>query len=339
MPNDFDPSGPTSFDTLFGLPHRPDEARVTVLPVPFEATTSYRRGTATAPEAIRAASRQVDLWDIETGSPWKAGIAMVHPDPTVADLNATATRDAALARAGDDVALERVNRAGARVNDLVDAWTSERLAAGRIPVVLGGDHSVALGAMQAACRLHPGLGILQIDAHADLREAYEGFTWSHASVIFNLLRQAEELGSLVQVGVRDQCEEEWRRAEAHPLVFQWSDHAIGSALASGGDWAAIAAEIVEPLPEQVWITFDVDGLDPTLCPGTGTPVPGGLSWREVLVLLAALGRSGRRIVGFDLCEVGPGEWDAIVGARLLYKLAGWAVATNSDGQGGTRGRA
>ena len=338
VPTDFDPSGPAASDTLFGLPRRSSEAGVVVLPVPFEATTSYRRGTAAAPEAIRAASSQVDLWDCETGSPWRAGIVMADLPSDVAGLNAAASRDAALARAGDRAALGRVDKAGEALNELVDAWTSAQLTEGRVPAILGGDHSVALGAMRAAARRRPGLGVLQVDAHADLREAYEGFTWSHASVIFNLLQQADEVGPLVQVAIRDQCEEEWSRAREHPRVVQWSDVAIGEALAGGGSWVAITEEIVAPLPREVWVTFDVDGLDPALCPATGTPVPGGLSWREALVLLATLARSGRRIVGFDLCEVGPDEWDAIVGARLLYKLAGWAVVTNSKGSGGTRGR-
>jgi len=96
-------------------------------------------------------------------------------------------------------------------------------------------------------------------------------------------------------------------------------------MARGLSWAELVAKMLRPLPEKVWITFDIDGLEPSLCPNTGTPVPGGLSWREALFLLSELGRSGRRIVGFDLCEVGAGEWDAIVGSRVLYKLAGWAI--------------
>ncbi|MDP6368761.1 MAG: arginase family protein, partial [Planctomycetota bacterium] len=100
------------------------------------------------------------------------------------------------------------------------------------------------------------------------------------------------------------------------------------AMARGETWHALMEQALEPLPQRVWITFDVDGLQPTLCPNTGTPVPGGLSWSQANVLLYLLGKSGRKIVGFDLCEVGPKEWDANVGARLLYKLAGWAIMTS-----------
>ncbi len=328
-PSSFDPDGAAEGDGLFGLPNTIEDARVVALPLPFEATVSYRRGTASAPAAIRRASGQVDLWDFETGSPWEAGIAMAAIDPLITRLNDTACRDAARSRVGGDggnAARERVDDAGASLNELVDEWTTSQLETQRIPAVVGGDHAVALGAMRAAVRCYPGLGFLQIDAHADLRESYEGLMWSHASIIHNLLNQPGP-GPVVQVGVRDQCDFERRRASEDPRIHQWLDPVLAAALATGMTWQTLIEQILKPLPERVWITFDVDGLDPALCPGTGTPVPGGLSWREATVLLATLGRSGRKIVGFDLCEVGCGEWDAIVGARLLYKMAGWAIVT------------
>ena len=120
-------------------------------------------------------------------------------------------------------------------------------------------------------------------------------------------------------------------------VRVWHDAALAWSLSGGVSWRSLVAEILAPLPERVWVSFDIDGLDPSLCPHTGTPVPGGLSWHQATTLLRALASSGRRIVGFDLCEVAPGpgpageSWDAIVGARLLYKLAGWAI------QGAQRG--
>ena len=324
----FDPDAPGS-GNLFGLPHSVADARVLVLPVPFEATTSSGHGTSGAPDAVREASWQVDLSDPETGEPWRAGIALDAPAPWMAELDTLTGADVAAAREGDEAARARVNHAGDRVAAFVERWTSERLQEGRIPGILGGDHSVPLGAFRAAVRAHPGLGILHVDAHADLREAYEGFEHSHASILFNALQLAD-LGPVVQVGLRDLGARERSLAEAEDRVHWWTDDRIANVMHRGAPFAELVEQILAPLPEQVWISFDVDGLDPSLCPGTGTPVPGGLSWREAMGLLRGLGTSGRRIVGFDLCEVGPTAWDANVGARLLYKLSGWALATQPE---------
>ena len=327
----FDPDSPARGGGLFGL--QSGTGRVVVLPVPFEATTSCGQGTAEAPQAVLEASWQVDLCDLETGSPWKSGIVMEPISDAIRELGRRAFADAEIVRSGDrasrDEARPRVNAAGAELNGWVRAWTATQLEAGRIPVVLGGDHSVPFGAIQAAVEHAPGLGILHIDAHADLREAYEGFTWSHASILHNVLTLAD-IGEIVQVGVRDVGYAELARIEREPRLHLWSDDVLARRQAEGEPWARLMDEIVAPLPRVVWLTFDVDGLDPSLCPGTGTPVPGGLSWREALLLLSALVRSGRQIIGFDICEIGSGDWDATVGARLLYKLAGWALLSQEN---------
>lgn len=330
----FDPDAPgASGDGLFGLPHAPEVAKVVVLPVPFEATTSYGRGTANAPRRVLEASRQVDLNDPQTGEPWRAGIAMLPFDPDIERWNAEACADALpVVEAGGATTPElrervaRVDAIGERLNARVHERTAALFAQGRIPGVLGGDHSVSFGAIRAAAERHPGLGILHVDAHADLREAYEGFTWSHASILYNVHERIPHLGHVVQVGIRDFGVQEAARIEAWGNLTAFTDHELAWELASGEPWMRIAARIVKALPRDVWITFDVDGLDPSLCPATGTPVPGGLGWREALLLLQLLAEE-HRVVGFDLVEVGDGEWDANVGARLLYKLAGWAIAT------------
>jgi agmatinase len=324
----FDPDAPGS-GNLFGLPHTASQAGVFVLPVPIEATTSSAGGTSGAPEAVLTASHQVDLSDPEAGEPWRAGIAMDSAPEWLVAAGRDAINDAERAREGDEDALARVNALGDRIADFVEGWTTKRLQEGQIPAILGGDHSVPLGAIRAAVAQHPGLGILHIDAHADLREAYEGFRHSHASIFYNVL-QLKGIDQLVQVGLRDVGRQERSLADADPRVHWWTDGDIGHTLHQGGAFAEMAVEMIAPLPERVWISFDVDGLDPSLCPGTGTPVPGGLSWREAMTLLRTIGTSGRQIVGFDLCEVGVSAWDANVGARLLYKLSGWALATKPE---------
>lgn len=335
--DDFDPDAAAGGDDdqLFGLPHGVDRSRVVVVPVPFEATTSYGRGTAGGPEAVLAASMQVDLHDLDTGDPWREGIALEPVDPRVVAWNQQACADALpVIEAGGpetpelEACAERVNAVGAQLNAFVEERVGALFDRGVIPAVLGGDHAVPFGAIAAAARRYPGMGILHIDAHADLREAFEGFTWSHASIFYNVMTRIPEVGHLVQVGIRDLGSREAAMIEAHERITTFTDPEIAWELAGGEPFLAIANRIVRALPKDVWISFDIDGLDPALCPRTGTPVPGGLSWREATLLLKVLGSRGHRIVGFDLCEVGPTEWDANVGARMLYKLAGWAIRTN-----------
>ena len=226
--------------------------------------------------------------------------------------------------------IQRVNEGSARLNEYVYREVSRWMAAGKKVGVVGGDHSVPLGAVRAAAERHPGLGILHVDAHADLREAYEGFAYSHASIMHNVLHEVPGVASLVQVGVRDFCDDEAALAAAEPRVAMFDDYALGEARFRGESWNDICGRILAGLPEKVYVSFDIDGLAPQYCPHTGTPVPGGLSFAEAVHLLRALALSGREIVGFDLCEVAPApsgedEWDANVGARMLYKLCNFAL--------------
>ena len=330
---DFDPDAPgAGSDGLFGLPSTPDDARVVVIPVPFEATASYHKGTAGGPEAVLEASLQVDLHNPLVNEPWREGIAMLSDRGPIAALNAEASALTApiLAAGGatDETAgdIARINAIGDEVNRWVGDHTRRLYAQGRIPAVLGGDHSVPFAAIQAAAERHPGLGILHIDAHADLREAYMGFTWSHASIMYNVRQRVPNLGHIVQVGIRDFGRAEAERIEQWGELTAFTDHEIAWELSSGEPWMRIAARIVRRLPKHVWVSFDIDGLDPALCPNTGTPVPGGLTWRQITLLLQLLAQD-RTIVGFDLCEVGEQPFDASIGARLLYALSSWAIHT------------
>ena len=339
MAIDFDPSGPSAFDGVFGLPTDADHARVVLIPVPWEPTTSYRKGTAGGPLAILEASRQVDLFDRETGKPYAAGIAMLPFDPRIEAMNREAS---ALAQpiidaggAGDDPALfenlRRVNALSRELDDRVESFAESWLAKDKLVGLVGGDHSSPLGLIRAVARRHPGVGVLHVDAHADLREAYEGFDRSHASIMFNVHRDVTNVAKIVQVGVRDLSEEEHALAESSPRIRTFFDAELTERAHEGEPFAKVARAIADELPSDVYISFDIDGLDPALCPNTGTPVPGGLSFRDAVALFAAVRASGRKIVGFDINEVAGAradrdtEWDAIVGARILYKLIGYAL--------------
>jgi agmatinase len=341
----FDPSAAALPGSgAYGLPTTEDEARFVLLPVPFDATTSYRRGTADGPAAILEASRQVDLLDREVGEPYVAGIHMRELPAAVLAWNeeARAAADPVIEAAGviDDApdlvrSLARVNEISAKVNAWVHAEAKALLDAGKTPIVVGGDHSTPFGAIKAYAAQYPGLGVLHVDAHADLRDAYEGFAFSHASIMHNVIERIPGVAKLVQVGVRDfgpgEAEFQARRADRITCFF---DADLAGDKLGGTPFATLAARIAEALPPVVYVSFDIDGLDPTLCPHTGTPVPGGLSWHEAHVLLRAVAER-RRIVGFDVNEVAPGpegeEWDANVGARLIYKLIGWTL--KSEGRG------
>jgi agmatinase len=322
---------------VFGLPHTPEQARVVLLPVAFEATTSYGGGTARGPEAILAASRQIDLFDPLTGRPYEAGIAWLRPPSEIDRLNARARAaakpvlEAGGAPGSDPLAMKvaEVNELCEELNALVEAEVGRWISQGKLVGAIGGDHGSVFGAIAATCRAYPGMGILHLDAHADLRVAFEGFVFSHASIMDNVAR-LPGLARLVQVGLRDVSEEEVARIrDSKGRIVAHFDHEIARAQASGTPFLQICKQIADELPADVYLSFDIDGLDPSLCPHTGTPVPGGLSFAQVNLLLEVLVDSGRHIVGLDLNEVAPGpdgdEWDANVGARLLYKMIGWML--------------
>ena len=337
-PHAFDPdAAATGASGIYGLPFTPDAARVVVVPVPFEATTSYGGGTSRGPAAVLEASKQVDLFDRDTGRPYAAGIAMLDIPKKIERWNRQGKTIAALViERGGAVdkktrsAAEKVNAISEKMNEWVYTTTRSLLDDNRMPVILGGDHSVPFGAMRAYAERYPDMGILHLDAHADLRDAYEGFTWSHASIFHNVITRLPNVSRLVQVGVRDLGQAESRMIEkSKGRIVTFFDPDLAVAKEEGTPFARIADDIVAKLPDDVYLSWDIDGLDPTLCPGTGTPVPGGLSWNEAIGLLRAIRRAGKRIIGLDLCEVSPGdtEWDANVGARLLYKMIGFALLT------------
>ena len=355
MPNfslEFDPDAPAPAGSgIFGLDTQPSRAKVRILGVPFDGTTSYRRGTACGPQAILAASHQVDLFDAQQaswgrgdGKPWAAGLHY-ESDAQIGNWNREARQLSApiierggliCGESGLETAQERVNSIGNQLNQLVHNWTRQRLDYGALPVLLGGDHSIPFGGIQAAARAHPGLGILHFDAHADLRPAYEGFQWSHASIMWNVLEKTPEVARLQSIGLRDLGEGELKTIENSQGRIRASlAHDWAMARARGQDLKKLAAAEIAELPEKVWLSIDIDGLDPSWCPNTGTPVPGGLTWDELLIWLGCLANSGRQVVGLDLCEVNPGpdpgagqdSWDAIIGARLLYKAIGAALAS------------
>ncbi len=321
--HDFDPNAAATGKGIFGLPERAD-ARIRLLGVPFEATTSFGGGTREGPRLMLEASQQVDLLDAHFASVWRHGIVLealdTGPTQSIAELDEEA-------RASQDP--DHVQELSAARTSLVEAWTRATFANGQIPGILGGDHSCPLGAMRVAAQ-DEALSILHFDAHHDLREAYGGVRESHASIFRNVLEDCPRVERLVQLGIRDYCEEEvdFARQQGERVFVSYASD-VAARRFRGASFASIVDEALAKLGERVWVSFDIDGLDPAYCPGTGTPVPGGLSFDEACFILVALRESGRRTIGFDLCEVAGTAWDANVGARLVYKLCGLAAASTN----------
>lgn len=338
-PNDVGKKGAN----IFGLPFTVNEARVVVVPVPWEVTVSYGGGTARGPKAIYNASMQVDLYDPYLPNAWKLGIAMDSISTVLTTqsnkLRKRAERYIDLLASGKDYRKNlqmkkirrEINAACESMIQYVKKVTSTHLEAGKMVALLGGDHSTPLGFLHALAERYSAFGILQLDAHADLRDSYEGFTYSHASIMFNVLKEIPSVKKIVQAGIRDYCEEEVNVInESNGRVVAYFDKQMKHALFEGKSRGELHREIINHLPRQVYISFDIDGLDPKLCPNTGTPVPGGFEFEEALHLIQAVVESGRTIIGFDINEVSPGndEWDANVGSRLLYRMINMMAVSN-----------
>lgn len=279
---------PSAFLGLRGRNAEYRSARFAVLPVPYDRTATYLKGTADGPAALIDASTQVELYDEALGAEsYRAGVATLAELP-VRDLEP------------EDMTRE-VERAYGRI-----------LKDGKIGILVGGEHSVSLGAIRAAHRRHRGLSVLQIDAHTDLRDRYHGTRFGHGCV----MRRASEIVPVTQVGIRSLSREESR------LVNRGR---VRTFLSLGPETGRLADRIVETLTDDVYVTIDVDGLDPSIMPGTGTPEPGGLDWFSAVEILRRVAAE-RNVVGFDVVELIriPGQAvSEFTAARLTYRLLGF----------------
>ncbi len=264
----------------------PATARYAVLPIPFEQTVTYQRGTAGGPMAVIEASAQVEWFDEELleefVSPGIATYPVVHPAPSV------------------DGQGERILDAAGRL-----------VSAGKFLLALGGEHSITPALVKAVAAERGGLSVLQIDAHADLRDSYQGSPHSHACVMRRVLELTDRVS---QVGIRSYSREEheFLRATGRRLVTP-------PLIAADPGWIDT---VLEELGEQVYVTVDIDGLDPSIAPGTGTPEPGGLTWAQVTRLLRRVCEA-RTVVAADITEVRPLDGNCVtefLAARLAYKI-------------------
>ena len=318
---------------FIGLPFEEDEAKLVFVSVPWDVTVSYGEGTSSAPDNILDASLQLDLFDLNAPDAWQEGIYMRPSEQMWINRNQNLRekavalidyieRGGAIASSSDhQKALNEINEGCELLHKHVEEECLQLIDQGKHVAVVGGDHSVSLGLMQALAA-HHRFGVLQIDAHMDLREAYEGFEYSHASAFFNALK-IDALERLVQVGIRDFCHEEFQMMkECDGRIKTYFDEHLKAEMFKGTTWDEICLGIVDDLPQKIYLSLDIDGLQPSFCPNTGTPVPGGIDFDQLIYLVRKLVEAGKTIIGFDLCEVAgkPHEWDANVAARLLYRV-------------------
>jgi agmatinase len=339
----FDPSQPGLADeSIFGLPFKAEQSEIIIIPVPWEVTVSYGAGASDGPSAILEASFQVDLHHQEFPELWKLGMYLDLNEQTENWAN-DSTKYKSLAQPiiralelGEIIEenpainsdLEIINSRCEKFNEEVKNQTLHWLNQGKKVALLGGDHSTPLGYYQALATKHDSFGILHLDAHMDLRIAYEGFKYSHASIMYNAL-QIPEISNIVQVGIRDFCKQEVEVAQTNRVIVH-TDMDMKAKTFEGKTWQQQCDEIIAQLPQKVTVSFDIDGLQQWFCPNTGTPVPGGFSFEQATYLLSKLANSDKEIIGFDLVEVAPGDndWDGNVGARMLYHMCGMLAKNN-----------
>ena len=332
----FDPNGVgIANGNIFGFPVAEENADIVIIPVPWDATASYGKGTSDGPKAILDASTQLDFYHPQLPEAWNTQVFMTPISEEIKQINDQMCIDTiqyiAFLEEGGELeenspfheVLETVNATSDLLRNNLKERATKLLADNKIVAVLGGEHSTPLGLMEALNDQGQTFGILQIDAHADLREAYEGFHQSHASIMYNVLQSCNNLQKLVQVGIRDIAHSEVLLSVSDPRIKTFYDWDLKKGQFEGQTWKEQVSMILNELPERVYISFDIDGLLPSLCPNTGTPVVGGFELEQINYLFFQLVESGRKIIGFDLNEVSPGntgDWDANVGARALWNL-------------------
>lgn len=345
----FDPTNTISSEFgIFGIPLSAEESDLILVPVPWEVTTSYGAGAGLGPKIIRQASEQLDLFDLETGKAYEQGFHMTEFPEDLYQKNLKFKNMAQeIIRIQTNLEdnqneltslTNAVNQACQEMSEYVYQTTKKWMDKGKLVGLVGGDHSTPLGFIKAVSEKYKSdFGILHIDAHADLRQEYQGFKQSHASIMRNVMTSDFKPKKLVQVGIRDFCEAEFDFIQSRSDIETFFDIHNKRRLMAGDSWGKVCDDIIRHLPENVYVSFDIDGLDPALCPNTGTPVAGGLSLDQAFYLFYKINESGRKIIAFDVNEVSAGatelsdeelanaDWDGNVGARVLYKLCGWTA--------------
>ena len=303
--------------------------QIFIYPVPWDITTTFHHGTAQGPEQIQAVFHQLDethpftsnVNDLvfESASQRIVDLQSKHTSNSRSIID-TCNQNKPLTQM-QEVSLKAINQASEEMNHIVYSDCLKLLDRG--PVILcGGEHGVGVGYIRALAEQYDSFGVLQIDAHMDCRLKYFGYDYSHASVMTHY-STTNGLESITQVGIRDYDVTEIEFQQSSNTVFNvFKDYDIHKRLFEGDNWRGICKDIIKPLPNNLFISLDIDGLSPELCPGTGTPVPGGISFNQCLYLLEMIFQE-KSIIGAEVVEIcnDHSNWGATVGARFLSVIA------------------
>ncbi len=339
---EFDPNTITPDNgCYFGIPLAPEDAALVLLSAPWDATASLRSGSSYAPDAIIEASRYVDFYEPLAPNSWLKGIATAPIDYSIQDLSHRLRPDAErVIKLHDELGmsvldnlmyerrLRRVNEGSVEINNNIYSQASHWFDKGKIVGLVGGDQSVTYGMVKAVGCKYDGVGLVHIDSRCDMHEAYQGFDFSHASTMYNILRDVPQVKKFVSVGVQEFSPIEWERATSDSRVKMFTAQDMWREQFEGTTWAKIVNDIINELPENVYLALDIDGLTGECSPNKSRIMTGGMSFHQVVYLMDRIIASGRRIVGFDITEVSPNmdnKADMRLVARLLFKMCSIAL--------------
>ncbi len=335
--NTFDPEGTFTGDSsIFGMPKN-GPAKLKILPVSWEPTASFKKGTLNGPSAVFEASKQMDLYHPYFKKSYEGGISWdeellkesFHLNKNCVPSSQKVITSIEKGETPSEIDIKTVNEFSEKLNTLIYKKTK---ASTETVGLVGGDHSTPFGLIKSLHEKFNGdFSIVHIDAHFDFRESYQGFTHSHASIMYNVRTKLKNPPDVYQIGIRDFCESEHKFALTNSTFLL--DQELHSKLLNGKTYNDCLDELFKGLSENIYISFDIDGLSPEFCPNTGTPVPGGLTYNQATYLLQYLHKKGHKLIGFDLVEVSPSKsthqgegLDEVVAARILYDLSCFALS-------------
>lgn len=317
-----------------------EDAEVVIVSVPWSVTSDYGRGATYTPDAIIDVSAKSGVYDALSGVNLKGRIATAVIDYNIQEISEQLGRDAErvddyLGGGTTPLPKEYIMRKKGAIDEGFSEMqkstyqqVKQYAEMGKVVAVVGGDHSVAYGAVKAVAECYEGVGVLFIDAHADFEISTAGYNYTHRTIARNIIEEIDSVERVVEVGVRDVSQEEMTLVQSSPKVDIFLAESLAAARFEGRSWKELCQEVVSKLPQRVYISFDIDALKIEFCQNTNAPVPGGMTFDEVIYLIGCVAASGREIVGFDISEVVPDledRMDATVAARLLGKMCVVAI--------------